>query len=142
MNVVPAQPSNLAGIRSLLESEGLPIEDLSVESLKHFFVLLDANEIIGAVGLEQYGNVALLRSLVVAPDHRKKGLGILLAEAAEALAASLGISSVFLLTTTAKDFFAARDFRVVPREDVPDAIRRSTEFSSLCPATATVMVKR
>jgi amino-acid N-acetyltransferase len=141
MNVVPATPSDLAEIRQLLSSEGLPIEDLNEASVKHFLVLREAASVIGAVGLESHGEFVLLRSLVVARDHRSCGLGVTLVDAAELLAATRGASSIFLLTTTAANFFATRGFRIVAREEVPAQIKRTTEFASLCPATATVMAK-
>ena len=46
-----------------------------------------------------------------------------------------------LLTETADDFFSALGYRVVARESVPEAIRRSAEFRALCPASATCMRK-
>jgi amino-acid N-acetyltransferase len=141
MNLVPAQSSDLARIRWLLSSEHLPTEDLSEASLKHFLVLRDAADVIGAVGLEQHDGFVLLRSLVVAWDHRKRGFGVALADAAESLATVLGASAIYLLTTTAAEFFHTRGFRVIEREQVPDLIKRTSEFASLCPSTATVMVK-
>ena len=141
MNIASAQSSDLAGIRWLLSSEELPTEDLTEESLRHFLVVRDGVGVIGAVGLELHGGVVLLRSLVVAWDHRKRGLGIALADAAESLAHKVGASAIYLLTTTAADFFAVRGFRIVAREEVPAAIKATTEVASLCPSTATVMVK-
>jgi amino-acid N-acetyltransferase len=141
MNVLPAQSSDLTGIRWLLSSEELPIEDLTEDSVKHFLVIREGAAVIGAVGLEVHGGVVLLRSLVVAWEHRKCGLGVALADAAESLARTLGASAIYLLTTTAADFFAARGFRIVAREKVPAEIKGTAEFASLCPSSATVMVK-
>lgn len=141
MNIQPAQVSDLAGIRWLLSSEDLPIEDLTEDSIRHFLVVRDSAGVIGAVGLELHGRVVLLRSLVVAWDQRKRGLGLALADAAESLANELGASAIYLLTTTAADFFAARSFRIVARDEVPAEIKGTTEFAALCPSTATVMVK-
>lgn len=141
VNVVAALPSDLGALRALLSGEGLPSGDLNEESLEHFLVLRQSAGLAGAVGLEHHGDVVLLRSLVVAPAHRKQGLGTALADAAESLAATIGASAIYLLTTTAADFFGARGFRVVAREEVPDAIKRTAEFASLCPSSATVMAK-
>jgi amino-acid N-acetyltransferase len=141
MNIVTAQASDLVGIRWLLSSEDLPIEDLTEDSIKHFLVVRDGEGVVGAVGLELHGGVVLLRSLAVAGKHRKRGLGKALADAAESLANKLGTSAIYLLTTTAADFFAARGFRSVARAQVPAAIKATAEFASLCPSTAIVMVK-
>jgi len=37
---------------------------------------------------------------------------------------------------TAVPFFRRRGFRDVPRSDVPERVRNSLEFRSLCPASA------
>ena len=141
MKIEPARPADLAAIRALLDDNALPTADLGVESLRYFFVARDAERLFGMIGLERHGSAVLLRSLVVAAEHRDRGLGRLLANAAESLAGELNAVSVFLLTTTAASFFGSRGFRIVARDEVPDEIRRTAEFASLCPATATVMVK-
>ena len=51
-------------IVALLQSENLPVEDLPA-TLDNFFVALDHDNVVGAVGLEKYSNCGLLRSLVV-----------------------------------------------------------------------------
>ena len=93
------------------------------------------------VGLERYGDVALLRSLVVASERMGRGIGKGLVAAAEALAAKLQVRSIYLLTTTAADFFESRGFRRIRREQAPPQIQSTQEFSSLCPASAVLMVK-
>lgn len=141
MNISTASLSDFDAICALLSDNGLPTEDLEQQSLKLFRVARENDRVIGAIGLERHGRAVLLRSLVVDAKQRGRGLGEALTSSAEALAEQLGASSIFLLTTTAAEFFAARGFRVIPREQVPDAIKATTEFASLCPATATLMVK-
>jgi len=46
-----------------------------------------------------------------------------------------------LLTTTAADFFPKFGFEPIARADVPASVQSSIEFTSACPATATVMRK-
>jgi hypothetical protein len=60
-----ARRSDLANIRWLLSLEGLPSADIAEHSLEHFLVYGDAIGIARVVGLERFGDVALLRSLVV-----------------------------------------------------------------------------
>jgi amino-acid N-acetyltransferase len=141
VNIELAQSSDLASVRDLLSAATLPTEDLSEESLQLFWVARDCEKVVGAVGLERHGNLALLRSLIVAPAFRSRGLGIQLAQAAEARAQELGLSHIYLLTTTAVAFFTALGFHPVVRSKVPASIQATTEFASLCPATALVMVK-
>jgi amino-acid N-acetyltransferase len=141
VNIEPATVSDLAGIRWLLMNEQLPTEDITAESLRFFRVVRDEKGVVAAIGIEPHGCNALLRSLVVVDSQRKNGLGTKLVDAAEALATAEGQSSLYLLTTTAANFFQRLGYRAIPRDDVPAEICGTTEFSSLCPSTAIVMVK-
>ena len=136
-----ARRADLAAIRWLLDRESLPSLDLTEDGLEHFLVYRDEKGVVGAVGLERYGEVALLRSLVVASEHMGRGLGKRLVAAAEELAAKLNVRSIYLLTTTEVVFFESRGFRRIRRDEAPLAIRSTGEFTSLCPASAVLMVK-
>jgi amino-acid N-acetyltransferase len=91
------------------------------------------------VGLELYGDYALLRSLAVHPQQQGTGLGKALYQAAANLALLKGIREMYLITTTAAPFFEKRGFQQVDRLNVPVAIQRTTQFSGVCPSSATVM---
>ena len=136
------QPEDLAGITLLLATAKLCYDDLTPEHMAHFLTLRDGGELIGAVGLEVIGSDALLRSLVVAPSHRGKGLGIQLVEGIEAHAHDIGVTSLYLLTTTADRFFDRHGYERIQRASVPDAIGATTEFVSFCPDSAVCMLKR
>jgi amino-acid N-acetyltransferase len=136
-----ADRADLAAIRALLEREGLPHADLGTGPGARFWVLRDAGHVIGAIGLETYGGSGLLRSLVVAPGARGTGGGRQLVEAVEDAARSRGLERLLLLTQTAERFFAARGYTVIDRATAPDEVRASSEFSALCPASATCMSK-
>jgi amino-acid N-acetyltransferase len=136
-----AHTQDLAAICVLLDSASLPRADLTEESLQQFLVAHRGNHIVGVVGLECYEDVALLRSLAVAKEHTGSGIGKQLVAAAEKLAMKLEIQSLYLLTTTADRFFAGLGFRRLQRELAPLPIRNTSQFSSLCPATAVLMAK-
>jgi amino-acid N-acetyltransferase len=53
-----------------------------------------------------------------------------------------GIKELYLLTNTAEGFFSKIGFNKVERDNVPDSIRATKEFQSLCPSTAACMAKR
>jgi amino-acid N-acetyltransferase len=141
MLIERAQAQYLVAICVLLDSASLPRTDVTEASLQQFLVARLDNHIVGVVGLECYGDVALLRSLVVAKEHSGLGIGKQLVAAAEKLAAETGIKSLYLLTTSADRFFAALGFRRLQRELAPSAVRNTTQFSSLCPASAVLMGK-
>jgi len=126
---------------ALLESASLPTADLTAEHCEHFFFSGSPENPTGMVGLELYGEVALLRSLVVAPGRRGTGEGSALLGHAQQYALANGVRTLYLLTTTAERFFARRGYRHAPRDSAPDAIRATREYSGLCPATSTFMVR-
>ena len=92
--------------------------------------------------MELYGEVAFLRSLVVAQHGRGSGVGSALTQAAERLAADSAVKNVYLLTQTADRFFAARGYTKIDRGDAPKAIQGTTQFSGLCPSSAVLMMKQ
>jgi len=140
MTKIRHRPS-LAGTNRLLEAAGLPVADLTAAHLEHFFYCGSATAPIGIVGLELLGTDALLRSLVVAPEQRSAGVGGALVERAERHACECGARSLFLLTTTAADFFGRRGYVAADREAAPPAIRATREFAELCPASSAFLMK-
>ena len=141
MDIESTQPKELLPLTRLLEAAGLPTSDLTLTSLGHFLSLRDGQTLVGAIGLDVVGEIALLRSLVVDPDWRKRGLGGELVRAAEAHAVQHGVGQLFLLTTTADQFFASRGYVNADRADAPDAVRRMPQFAELCPASSSFMTK-
>ena len=55
---------------------------------------------------------------------------------------SRGVADLVLLTTTAAPFFAKRGYTVIERRDAPAPVQHSAEFATICPASATCMLKR
>lgn len=141
MRIEQAQGSDLAGIRWLLEYERLPTSDLNESALEKFLVCRDDKGVVAAVSIEIFEKVALLRSLVVDREMRGSGIGVQLTKAAEALAQQLGVESIYLLTTTAGEFFCRRGYRILDRAGAPTAIQSTSQFSELCPSSAVLMVK-
>jgi N-acetylglutamate synthase-like GNAT family acetyltransferase len=141
VTIEPAAASDLDAIKALLHMARLPTDDLTEALLANFLVAREADAIVGVVGIEHHGAMALLRSLVVQESSRREGLGARLLDAAESLARSSSVRSLYLLTTTADKFFAARGYRRLARDEAPAEISATTQFSALCPATAVLMVK-
>ena len=138
--VLPAAAQDMVAIRALLERSGLPTSDL--DSARPDFVLIRENgQVIAAGALQRFGSSALLRSLVVAPDRRERGLGQAVVSELERVARMAHINQLILLTQTAAEFFAHRGYRVIERSSAPQDMQRSDEFRSLCPSSATCMAK-
>ncbi len=136
----PAERSDLGTIERLLTENNLPTVGVQ-ESLAHFIVAADREALLGAIGLELFGDVALLRSTVVSREIRSTGLGTRLVDEVIALARELGVRELYLLTTTAANYFPRFGFVPTTRASVPEAIRGSVEFRGACPASAIVMIK-
>ena len=128
-------------VMNLLALCALPNSDLSEKKLQHFFGCGEEANPGGVVGVELHGDVALLRSLAVEKNSRGKGCGKRLVQEVEKYAAQSGVKRLYLLTTTAETFFGALGYKKVERDSVPEAIRNTTEFSTLCSASAPVMAK-
>lgn len=126
---------DLNAVLRLLKSSDLPLEGV-VEHFGYFLVAEYRHQVVGAVGLEHYGDAGLLRSLVVAPEYRGQGLGTRLVEDSLAQAKAAGVTQVYLLTNTAADFFPRFGFQRISREDATAAVRDSAEFTSACCQTA------
>lgn len=135
------RPSAIA-VKALLAAADLPTEDLRAEHFEHFIACGPEDSPSAVVGLELYGEVALLRSLVVAATARGQGYGTRLVAQAEAYASEQGVKDIYLLTTTAEAFFHRLGYAHCARAEAPAAIRQTAEFSSLCPAHSAFMRKR
>lgn len=123
---------------TLLMRAELPLAGAE-EHLPDFFVAERETALIGSVGLERYSDVALLRSVAVAPTERGQGLGQELVRHALTEAASRGVRQVVLLTITASAFFPRFGFQPISRTEVPLVAQASVEFREACPASATAM---
>lgn len=133
-----AHSRDAAAVRALLTSAKLPLDGVP-DDLAHFLVAEQDGVVVGAIGLEPYGEAALLRSAVVAPALRGTGLGERLVQALLAVAQASGTRELVLLTTTADSWFPRFGFERIPRDAAPAALHASEEFRGACPASAAVM---
>jgi len=135
-----AVTDDMDGVEELLARNHLPLAGWR-EHVATTLVARQDGEVVGSAALEPYADGVLLRSVAVAPHLRGRGLGRDLTEAALRLARELHAPAVYLLTTTAAGFFPRFGFESIARGDVPASVQTSIEFTSACPATATVMRK-
>jgi len=133
--------ADLPAIVSLLESASLPTVGVA-DWLSRFVVAESNGSVIGAAGIEVWPGGALLRSVAVSSEHEGKGLGSLLVARALDGARAAGVRAVYLLTTTAEQYFPRYGFERTERSAVPEGVRESVEFREACPDSATVMVLR
>ncbi len=122
-----AVPTDFAAVATLLHTVALPSDDIA-PVLDGFFVATSGNAVIGTIGMERYGNAALLRSVAVSPRARGTGLGIALVHRAIDAARAAGITDLYLLTNTAAEWAPRFGFTLLPRDQVAAEVRASPQF--------------
>lgn len=128
------------GVERLLEAAGLPLA--GVEQAWSGFVVAEVDgELVGAAGLEAHDGDGVLRSVAVAQSWRGRGLGRQLTARVLEDARRAGLERLYLLTTTAQDYFPSHGFRRIERREAPPGVRQSVEFREACPASAVAMVR-
>jgi amino-acid N-acetyltransferase len=75
---------------------------------------------------------------VTLPPLRQVGLGAAIVSALEAEARACQCGAIYLLTTSAPDFFGRLGYAACPHADVPQTIRDSRQFAALPGASAMV----
>jgi amino-acid N-acetyltransferase len=140
MKIRKATMRDLDTVERLLTASRLPLVGVK-ENFSSFVVAEEGGRIVGAVGLERFGSIALLRSMVVSEENRGGGIGGQLVERILDYARNDGIEDLFLLTTTAEKYFPRFGFAPTTRSAVPSALKASAEFQGACPDTAAVMTR-
>jgi len=140
MNITTITQNNFSKALRLLQQNHLPTEDLSTDT--KLFVLEDGNEVLGTIALEHQGKDGLLRSLCVSEGNRNTGAGQKLVDFIEDYARKQGVEFLYLLTTRADNFFSKRAYQKMDRSEVSAFIKSTSEFSFVCPSSATVMMKK
>lgn len=136
----PACTADLPAIERLLEAASLPLDGVA-DALGGFSVADAAGTVVGVAGLEVCCENGLLRSVAVAPEWRSRGLGRALVTQVIADAEARGINALYLLTTTADQYFPSLGFARTTRDQVPKDVRATNEFKSVCPDSAVVMTR-
>lgn len=139
VTIRPAEREDLTAVSGLLAAAKLPTDGLHEQFGPAYAIALDGDRVVGAEGIERYGAAGLLRSAVVHPDWRGRGIGDDLTRDRLAWAKREGLAEVWLLTTTAADYFPRFGFEVANRADAPAALQASIEFKEACPASAVAM---
>jgi len=89
------------------------------ESIRDFFVIQEGGEVIGCAALHvSWSDLAEIRSVAVAEESQRKGLGAKLVAACLKEADVLGIKSVFCFTYR-PEFFKSQKFVDVEKKELP-----------------------
>jgi protein-tyrosine-phosphatase/N-acetylglutamate synthase-like GNAT family acetyltransferase len=139
VTVGPPHAAELPAIEALVAASGLPAVVVADRFPGAYVVARRGNNVVGVAALEVHGDVALLRTVAMQPAERGKGTGLALVADRLAAAWKGHVDRVFLLTTTAPEFFRRFGFTEVERALAPASLQASPEFGALCPSTATCM---
>jgi amino-acid N-acetyltransferase len=142
VTVVPAVEDDAPAVLQLLRGCGLPLQGVREGLARDYVVARMGHSITGVCGLEVHGTDGLLRSMAVGPAWRGRGIAEVLLEATLNRARRLGLHDVYLLTTTARDYFARRGFTDCARAGAPPDIQGSWEFQTGCPTSSACMRRR
>ncbi len=136
-----AQPHDREAIRALLAAARLPLDGLEDHWDR---VLLSRHEgrVVGCIAFELHGRACVLRSLAVDPGSRGSGLGRRLVKEGLDAARAAGAEEAYGLTHTAERMMTHLGFRAIDRGDVPEEVRRSTEFNIPACSTAVAIHRR
>ncbi len=128
-------------LHAALAAAALPVDDLEEPGRCFFAYGTLGRTALGFGGYELLGRDALVRSVVVLPEARKRRVGRNLLALLLRRAFDAGARTAWLLTITAPTFFANVGFRHVARNVAPAAILATREAAGLCPATSVLMTR-
>jgi amino-acid N-acetyltransferase len=126
----PARSDDIPAIESLLKAEWLPPMAI-LEFLDSFWVLETGGRVAGCAGIEIYGEAAVLRSVVVAPELRGTGEGDRLVTVGLDYARQHGAKRVYLFTMHAAPFFGRYGFEPVTTDEFEPSVRESWQYIGL-----------
>lgn len=138
MTLRKATENEYRAILHLLASNHLPTADIYEKKITLFVGVIE-NEIVATIGIELYGNEALLRSLCVKEGFKNQKLGEKMLSYLFNFCAAESIKTLFLLTTTAEHYFVRYGFEKIMRDETPKTIQNTREFQDICPASAIIM---
>ncbi|GAB6147331.1 arsenic resistance N-acetyltransferase ArsN2 [Desulfocicer niacini] len=125
----------------LLNRSLLPTSDLGNNDTIQLFGIYQNKKLIACIGVEIYGESALLRSLAVDANSQKNGKGKQLLGYLESFCIKNGVQKMFLLTETAVKYFEKFGYNIHERQNAPISIKGTAQFSSLCPTSSAFMLK-
>jgi amino-acid N-acetyltransferase len=92
------------------------------ESLRDFYVFEEDGNLVGVAALHiVWDDLAEVRSVAVAEDAGRKGIGSQLVQACIAEAHQIGLKRIFCLTYK-PDFFGKHGFRLVDKSELPQKV--------------------
>jgi len=144
-SIMPASDSDRHEVVALLAAAQLPLDGLD-DAYANAVVCRVSGELAGVAMVEIHDDAALLRSVAVAERFRGQHIGeALVADRVAWTQAQLrednqpAITSLYLLTTTAENYFKARGFHTIGRDQLAPSLARSSHTQLSACSTAVAM---
>lgn len=123
--------NDLLGVNRLLSGYDIPTVVASDEVETLVMRGDEPGQLSGTVSLQAIGDSAFLFGLAVTPERRGEGLGWVLGDCVLRRSRTLGVGRVYLITSSAADFFGGKlGFRPVDGDAVDPAVRETTNFAA------------
>lgn len=135
-----AREGDFLQIVAILQEVGLMTDGLT-PGMPDFYVADIGGTIVGCAALESDGSTGLLRSVGVLSTAQGAGIGRRLVEAVHERVMDLGLESVYLLTTTADEYFSRFGYESWEEENLPSVVTGSAEYVTCSASGATTMRK-
>jgi len=132
-----ASANDLEPVLRLLESVQLPTAGVADHFSDFFVAKDDEGRLVGAIGLERYDSLGLLRSAVVTPGRQRSGVGSQLTKVMIDEAKGQRLTDLVLFTTDAQAFFSRFGFVPADRNEHRTWLSNSTQWS--CCSSAAFM---
>lgn len=137
--------SDVALVRPLLEAAKLrPVEDdPNTPASEYLIATTRAGGIAACAGWTRLADTVILHSLAVAPPSRGSGVGVsLMATALSQLMNHQPVEAIYLMTASARRFFASYGFVQVEPEEIPVEVQDHPTFMHADPEVkSTPMVR-
>lgn len=132
-------PEERVFAKELLSEYHLPTDDIFSENVR-LYGYFDNDNFLACVGLEEFDDAILLRSLAVKNQQATCGIGTKLTEFIGRYAYQQDKKPIYLLTDSADGFFSRIGYKQCERLNAPESIRNTKQFSELC-ADASLLMK-
>ncbi|WP_100374192.1 GNAT family N-acetyltransferase [Bacillus sp. FJAT-45037] len=123
-----AATKDILPIQRLVARAGLHGNGIEHQVSQFLVVEDDQEQVIGAVGIEQYKKDALLRSLVLDSPIWTGPLTLEFLQVALAYAKEQDVENVYMCAKSSSPLFYQLDFKEVKKEFVPKDIQQSTHY--------------
>jgi N-acetylglutamate synthase-like GNAT family acetyltransferase len=103
----------------------MPADELSHEIAEGvvFWVAEDDGDVLGVMGVQDRGDVTLVRHAYVSPTQQRKGIGVKLLRHIEALTTKPILIGTWADASWAIDFYRRNGFTLISRDDTPRLLK-------------------